>query len=100
VLIFFAAVLPAVVASLNGIRFQSECLRIAERSAVMVKVLEGYRGECDRLEAKLVTVRADPNSDPGGWTLDVLDVAESCAQVTADEVAEWSVLYSRALLEA
>lgn len=101
VLVFFAAVLPAVVASLNSIRFQSECLRIAERSAVMVEMLEGCRSECEVLQARIRAARADTGADdPGGWTLEVLDLGEACAQMLSDEVAEWSVLYSRDLLEA
>ena len=40
-LIFTTAVLPAVVAALGGIRFQSECQRLAERSAVMRVMLVG-----------------------------------------------------------
>jgi hypothetical protein len=40
-LMFLAALLPALVASLNGIRFQSECRRLAERSAIMRAILRG-----------------------------------------------------------
>lgn len=40
-LIFVSAVLPAMVAALSGMRFQSECRRLAERSAVMRTVLAG-----------------------------------------------------------
>ena len=40
-LIFVSAVLPAVVAALGGFRFQSECQRLAERSAVMRVILAG-----------------------------------------------------------
>ncbi len=40
-LVFLAAVLPAAVASLNGIRFQSECRRLGERSAVARAILRG-----------------------------------------------------------
>lgn len=40
-LIFLAAVLPAAVAAFNGIRFQSECQRLAERSSVMKILLAG-----------------------------------------------------------
>ncbi len=40
-MVFMATVLPAVVASLNGINFQSECCRLAERSAVMRVILGG-----------------------------------------------------------
>ncbi|HEY7896011.1 MAG TPA: hypothetical protein VIC24_14010 [Gemmatimonadaceae bacterium] len=102
-LIFLAAVLPAAVASLNSIRFQSECLRIAERSAVMVEMLDGWRAECEVLRTRMRTSRGEPggrNDDPGAWTLEAVELGESCAQMTSDEVAEWSVLYSRDLLEA
>lgn len=40
-LVALAAVLPAVVGSLNGIRFQSECRRLADRSATMRTILAG-----------------------------------------------------------
>jgi hypothetical protein len=40
-LVLFATVLPAAVANLNGIRFQSECRRLADRSAVMRAILSG-----------------------------------------------------------
>lgn len=98
-LVFFAAVLPAIVAALNSIGFQSECLRIAERSATMVRILERRRDTCEQLESRIRKARTDP-ADPGAWTLETLEFAESCAQIVTDEVAEWSVLYSRELLEA
>jgi hypothetical protein len=47
VLIATSALLPAVVAALNGVRFQSECQRLAERSAVMGVLLHG-RGAASR----------------------------------------------------
>lgn len=102
-LVFLAAVLPAAVASLNSIRFQSECLRIAERSAVMVEMLDGWRAECDVLRTRMRGARerrGGESRDPGAWTLEAVELGEACAQMTSDEVAEWSVLYSRDLLEA
>jgi hypothetical protein len=100
-LVFLAAVLPAAVASLNSIRFQSECLRIAERSAVMVEMLDGWRAECDVLRTRMRGAREHGGDrDPGAWTLEAVELGEACAQMTSDEVAEWSVLYSRDLLEA
>lgn len=42
-LIFTSAVLPAVIAALGGIRFQSESQRLAERSAVMHVMLAGRK---------------------------------------------------------
>lgn len=98
-LVFLAAVLPAAVASLNGIRFQSECLRLAERSALLAGILDGHREECGRLAVAIAASRAT-GADPGAWTLEALDLAESCAQAAVDDVAEWSVLYAKELLEA
>jgi hypothetical protein len=40
-LVVLTALLPAIVAALGGIRFQSECQRLAERSAVMRALLGG-----------------------------------------------------------
>jgi hypothetical protein len=40
-LVVLTALLPAIVAALGGIRFQSECQRLAERSAVMRVMLGG-----------------------------------------------------------
>ena len=98
ILVFFAAVLPAIVAALNSIGFQAECLRIAERSATMVRILERRRAACEQLESRITTARGG-GADPGAWTLETLEFAESCAQIVTDEVAEWSVLYSRDLRE-
>jgi hypothetical protein len=105
-LIFVSAVLPAVVASLNGIRFQSECERLAERSAVMRVMLEGRdrarpeeprgrRQHAEELERKIAAAQADPGADPGGWSYDVLRLTELVATDFVQEVAEWSVLYAK-----
>jgi hypothetical protein len=98
ILVFFAAVLPAIVAALNSIGFQAECLRIAERSATMVRILERRRAACEQLESRITTARSG-GADSGAWTLETLEFAERCAQIVTDEVAEWSVLYSRDLRE-
>lgn len=138
-LMFCAALLPAVVASLNGVRFQSECQRLAERSAVMRTILRGrepatpatpqtpsdfqawhkiflrwpqnsrpelpraQRGgrwaDADRLATKIANAKADKSTDPGGWTTEVLYLTETVADVFAQEVVEWSVLYAKELPE-
>jgi hypothetical protein len=140
-LVFFAALLPAVVASLNGVRFQSECRRLAERSAVMRTILRGHdpgslrssagwwhdvvlffrsiflfwpnetppaappsRSEgrwaaADRLAQRIAIATANPDTDPGSWTPEVLRLTESVAEVFVQEVAEWSVLYAKELPE-
>lgn len=97
-LLFFAAVLPAVVASLNGLSFQSECKRIATRSEAVRSLLKDRKDEWDGF-AKQVEEYQGRANDPGAWVLRALDLAESCAQIVTDEVAEWSALYSRDLTD-
>jgi len=140
-LVFFAALLPAVVASLNGIRFQSECQRLAERSAIMRTILRGrdpspapsvtgwsrqiasfFRSilllwpkeasavpppsqrqgrwaAANRLAQRIASATANPATDPGSWTPEVLRLTESVAEVFVEEVAGWSVLYAKELPE-
>ena len=86
-LISFAAILPALVASFNGVRFQSECTRLADRSKQMA-------GELSRLEAR-------------SWKIgfrrlrmtDALHLASDAARLMLDEVAEWSAIYGKEFVE-
>lgn len=82
------AIIPAIVSSLNGVAAQTECRRLAERSAVMRTILRGrdprekrshdwrqrlknswramfsdYAAENDELKARVVT----PSSEVGRW---------------------------------
>lgn len=86
-LIASAAILPAAVASLNGIRFQSECARLADRSEIMAAQLLHLEQKSG--QTKLTAVR----------TLDVLRLAEDVARSTIDEVAEWSAIYGKDFTE-
>jgi hypothetical protein len=109
-LIFVSAVLPAVVAALGGVRFQSECQRLAERSAVMRVMLRG-RGKvteepragrwalADALSRRIATAAGDPNTDVGSWSHDVLRLTERVATDFVQEAAEWSVLYAKEVSE-
>jgi hypothetical protein len=86
-LVSLAAILPAAIASLNGVRFQSECARLADRSehmAVQLKAIEDRAGLLD-----LRPLRA----------LDALRLAEDVATLTIDEVAEWSAIYGKEFVE-
>lgn len=98
-LLFLAAVIPAAVASLNGIRFQSECRRLAERSAAMEKILTVCRKSATELGVALAQAASNPDQDPGAWILEALALAEDCGRLTVDEVAEWSVLYAKEVIE-
>jgi len=95
-LIFIAVVLPAVVAGLNGLNFQSECKRISLRSNMTLAILTKRQAEWEDFAKQLATSPDDP-ADPGAWILKSIDMVEACAQIMTDEVAEWSVLYSREL---
>ncbi|WP_295449363.1 hypothetical protein [uncultured Thiodictyon sp.] len=112
-LLFLAALLPAAVAALNGLRFQSECRRLAERSATLRVILGGRpaapanprqitggRGrQAMDLGQRIAAAHADPATDPGAWSLDTLLLAERIAEDCTREVAEWSVLYAKELPE-
>lgn len=102
-LIFVSAVLPAIVAALGGIRFQSECERLAERSAVMRAMLRGRSLQgaggrwalADALARRIAVAKITPATDPGSWNYDALRLTEKVATDFVQETAEWSVLYSK-----
>jgi hypothetical membrane protein len=98
-LVPLTALLPALVASLNGVRFQTECDRMAERSTVMFQLLVDRSVAADALIDRIARSRAIPADDDGAWSAECLLFAESCARVMADEVADWSVLYSKNIFE-
>ncbi len=100
-LLFLAAILPAAVASLNGVRFQSECGRLADRSERMITVLTDLDRRAETWQA------ADPSIPPTGGTLrgspvqviDIIRLAEDVARIMLDEVADWSALYAKEMVE-
>jgi hypothetical protein len=106
-LIFLAALLPAVVASLNAVRFQSECRRLAERSAVMRAILRGHEeregkkggrwAEADQLAKRIGSQPSSTNLH--AWVPEVLRLTETIATDFAREVAEWSVVYAKEVPE-
>ena len=94
-LLLGAALLPAAVAALNGLRFQSEAGRLAERSRTLVQTLAGRQREAQALLHRIDRAQADP----GAWSLEALHLAERVADDCIHEVAEWSVLYAKELPE-
>jgi hypothetical protein len=107
-LLSLAAILPAAVASLNGVRVQSESRRLAERSSLMRAILRGERAdgspgsrlrEAAHLADRIEAARKDPATDPGAWSLDVVMLTEAVARDFAREVGDWSVVYSAELAE-
>ncbi len=108
-LVFVAAVIPAAVAALNGIRFQSECQRLAERSSVMKAILKGRQKdgsspggrskEVARLLSRIDSPKRSEELNPGSWTLETLHLGEKIAADFVHEIAEWSVLYAKEIAE-
>jgi len=98
-LVFSTAVLPAAVAGLNGIRFQSECRRLADRSHVMQRLLQRDGQRAKALAESIAQQTQNPDTDLGSWTPDVLRIAEAIAREMVEEVAEWSVVYAKELAE-
>ena len=76
-------------AGLNGIRFQTECARLVDRSTQMKRMLDALRSHGDAVIAGMEASRSDP-AIPAGRTMDVLHLAENCSKLTLDEVPEWS----------
>lgn len=98
-LMLLAAVLPAAVAAVNGLRFQSECERLAERSRTLADILRQRDREAETLAGRMAQARNQPDQDPGAWTQDALLLTERVAADCAQEVAEWSVVYAKAIPE-
>ncbi len=87
VLIAVAAILPAAVASLNGVRFQSEASRLADRSQQMAVSL-----------SQLAVRSLAPGRRPT-TLIDAMRLGDDVAKLTIDEVAEWSALYGKDFVE-
>lgn len=100
-LVFVATFLPAAVASLNGIRFQSEAHRLAERSKFVHGLLHGRKREVEKLRAQYTLDTATQNNPDnlGSWQAQVLRRGEAVANDLVEEVAEWSVIYAKDFLE-
>lgn len=165
-IVFVTAILPAAVAAVNVIRLQSECERLAERSAVMMRLLGGRRhsdgemkpqhgsehtsnsggirripgevsrfltgqwhnlqvvchprrrkrseshaassertnetgdgGKIEEANALLLLLGSPEEQALGAACGKVLHFSEDCAKVFVQEVAEWSVLYAKELVE-
>ena len=91
--------LPAAVAALDGLRFQSEAGRLAERSRTLAETLASRRAQAEALAHRIAEAQADPDRDPGAWSLECLRLAEGVPEDCVREVAEWTVLYAKELPE-
>lgn len=141
-IVFFTAVIPALVASLNLVRYQSECKRLAERSVVLERTLGGRIEKASQIEpspqggfarlgsmfekfrilmklffgfpplgermitdngkiheGEILLRHIQENQELGSHCVKVLYYTEGVAEIFVQEVAEWSVLYAKELIE-
>jgi hypothetical protein len=105
VLVGLTAIVPALVASLNGVQFQSECQRLAERSAILAAFMGGVDktggriADITALEERIEVFAKRKSDNIGCWDYDGTRLAELISTDFLHEVSEWSVLYSKVILE-
>jgi hypothetical protein len=100
-LVSMAAVIPAIVASLNGIIFQSECQRLFDRSLFMIDIFAEHSHFIESLATDIeADLRSGAQQRVGSWTLPALLRAEALTRFTIGEAAEWSVLYAKHMSDA
>jgi len=102
-LVEIAAVLPAAVASFHGIRFQSECERLADRSAAMAQLLKGHVARAREIRNDIESRNSQASGSDrmvGSGGVEALRHAERIASDMLAEVDEWSVLYAKHVAHA
>ncbi len=98
-MVLITALLPAAVAALNGIRFQSECRRLADRSEFMHALLVQRSIQIDSLRERINAARKNSTTDLGSWGVEVLREMEVVAGDFVREAAEWMSLYGKEVHE-
>ncbi len=85
-LLLIGGILPAIAASANGIRHQSECERLSDQSRNMAETLQHIEGELEEL-------RRDHCLRTCCWSWLVAIRASALALVMIDEVSDWRMVY-------
>lgn len=91
VCVALTALLPALMATLNAIQFQSQAEQLAERHGAMGAALKVLKHEVEAQEKRL---------DNPGASLAVLALCERAAGLFAEEVAEWATMYRQGVKES
>ncbi|MFZ5636160.1 MAG: hypothetical protein ACOY82_06185 [Pseudomonadota bacterium] len=92
--VLLTALLPAFMATVNAIRFQSMCEQLADRHGAMAEALARMRREGIELRSRV------GGSTPKQAGADVLMFAERCASLLVSEVSEWGTMYRQEIKEA
>ncbi|MFP9099527.1 hypothetical protein ACLI09_10760 [Flavobacterium sp. RHBU_24] len=85
---------PAIVTTINSMIFQTEARRIAFRSQL---AFDQIKSISDKLQEKIQDIEREP--DKGSRVIEILELINTMAEMTTDEVAEWSILYEKPILE-
>jgi hypothetical protein len=94
-LILLTALLPAIMAALNALTFQSQAEQLAERQLDLARTFKQHLNHTDQLKADF-----DANRLGEPCAAAVLVEAERSAAVLAEEVAEWAVMSRQSLKES
>jgi hypothetical protein len=86
--------LPGVITTLNSVHFQSEARRLAFRDDMMINQIDKVS---EQLDAEIKKIESGTG---GNCLLGVLTIMDQAAGLTSDEVAEWTMIYEKAVPDA
>jgi hypothetical protein len=92
VLIALTAVLPAIVASYNALRFQTEAKTIAHRAHLMLEILADKMAELLAIEQQ---IKDATSHDLSAHRAAVVNCANAIAQTMIEELFEWTFISTK-----
>lgn len=94
-LVVLTALLPAMMATLNGILFQSQAEQLADRHGAMAEALAVLAEEATELQQRLASGAFETSGSHA-----VLSLTERSVRLMAEEVSEWATMYNQGVREA
>lgn len=91
VLVGITILLPGIITTLNSVHFQSEAKRLAIRNDMMINQIQKV---IDRLDEEIERIELEAGREP---LLRILSILDEVASLTTDEVAEWTMIYEKAV---
>jgi hypothetical protein len=95
VLVLATAFLPALMATLNAVLFQSTAEQLSQRHFAMFEALKPLYRRAGDIHDSIKRGNA-----PISINMDILDLSEKTAAAMAEEVAEWAALYLQSVKDA
>jgi hypothetical protein len=87
------AIIPALVASYNGLKSQTESSKLAERAGSMIELLDGLNLKYQELRDRIARQKGQPDN-PGSFTSETISLLNDTASIMIQEVTEWTFIYS------